>query len=131
LLRLEELEGVRFEEFNIRESVQFGISCGASQRVTRRVERGYAVSTCREVNGKRAVVAEAVERSTSRACAGGDAILALVEKGAGLLSLPGSGEIARAMFHDLDFTRDIAREQLDVRREAFLHPQWNVIARED
>src|SRR5205807_2076390 len=129
--RLEELKCVCFQEFDIREAVQFGVPRGASQRVTGRVERGYAVGTCREVDGERAVVAEAVERSTARSCAGGDAVLALVQKGACLLAVPRSGEVARAVLHDLDLARDVSGQKLDIGREAFFHAERNVVAGED
>ena len=58
------------------------------------------------------MIREAVERASARDAAGEHAILALVEKCAGLLAVPRRGEIAHAVLDDLDLARDVAAQEL-------------------
>ena len=76
------------------------------------------------------MIAEAVEGPAPRDAPDQRAILALIEKGAGLLPAPRCGEIAHAMLVDLDLVRNRAVQQLHRRLESFLESEWRVVASE-
>ena len=89
------------------------------------------VGAAREMQRERAVIAEAVERASACEFADEHAILALVEKRAGLLAAPRRGEKADAVLVDLDLVGDVAAEQLDADGQLFLRAQRDVVAREN
>ena len=89
------------------------------------------VGVAREVQREGAVIAEAVERAAARDAAGEHAVLALVEKRAGLLAVPRRGEIAHAVLDDFDLARHVAREELGRAAESFLRAHGGIVARED
>jgi hypothetical protein len=60
------------------------------------------------MQGERSVVAEAVERPPARDGSRESTVLTLIQEGAGLLPIPRRGQIANAVFHDLDLSRHLA-----------------------
>ena len=89
------------------------------------------VGVASEVQRERPVVREAVEGAAARDAAGEHAILALIEKGAGLLPVPRRGQVADAVLGHLDLARNVAVEQLRGARETLLRAHGGVVAREN
>ena len=107
------VERVGLDQLDIRDAVARAVLAGALQRVGRDVERDHGVGSPGEVERERAVIAEAIERSSAGALADQHAILALVEERASFLTAPGRGEHADAVLVDLDLLRHCAAQQLD------------------
>jgi hypothetical protein len=125
------IERVCFHERHVRDRVAHAVFAGASQCLRRHVERDDRLGAPREVKRERAVIAETVECSPAREAADEHAVLALIEKRAGLLSAPRGGENADAMLVHLDLLGHGATKQLDADRQSLLGAQGHVVPRED
>ena len=63
------------------------------------------------MKSERTVVAETIERTSSRDPANQNAILTLVQKRAGLLPVPWRREVSNPVLHDFDFLWNSALER--------------------
>src|SRR5262245_40903785 len=94
------------------QAVERRVRLRALERSGGRIDRDHVRRLTCEMQRKRTVIAEAVERTTARDRSRELAILALIEKRSRLLASPRRGDIRHAVFAHLDLARYVAEEQL-------------------
>ena len=113
------------------EAVAVGVLRGALERAARAVDGGDVGGLAGEVECKRAVVAEAVERAPACIFRDPNARFALIEKRSRFLSCPWGGDVADAVLVHLDLVRHVADKERCFAREAFARSHRWVVAREN
>ena len=87
----------------------------------------------REMQRKRAVVREEIERSPAwpRVLSHQNPVFALIEEGTRLLSGPRRGEVFHTILHNLDNLGNLPMGEQNLRRQALVAPYPGVVAEQD
>ena len=93
-----------FAPLDVLETVELGVGRSTREGIMAQVQREHGPGPPGQVNGEGAMVGKAVEGAAARRreLAGQNAVGPLIEKRAGLLPVPGCGEVAHARFAHLD-----------------------------
>src|SRR5207249_8830290 len=124
---LQEVEAVGFLPLHVREAVQFLVAARERERFGGNLDSEDRIALARQSHRESARVAEAIEQAPARVLLCRGAILALIEKAAGLL--PAREVVAEfhAVVLDYNFTDGLAEEHTLLLRQALEGADGRVI----